>query len=131
MTAASVFAGKVLLYVEDDPVQSMETFTRLGLMGFGEILFASDLCQAEALVRDMSIDVAFLDVHLGMSTTLDIAMALAKSGTHVVFTSGYDRDELGDRLGDFPFLKKPFSTGELSIALEDARVDQHGSLAAE
>lgn len=82
-------------------------------------------------MRDYEIDVALLDVHLGMATTTDLALALSDQGTHIVFTSSYTRDELGDRLGDFPFLPKPFTFGELYQALENAVEDWPGSLAAE
>ena len=131
MTARGVFDGKSLLYVEDDPILAKETVARLGLMGFGDIRIACDLCQVEALVKDFRFDIALLDVHLGMSTTIDIAAQLAETGAHIVFTSGYDRSELGDRLGDFAFLAKPYTFGQLSVALENAGEEQIGSLAAE
>ena len=131
MTTRGVFDGKSLLYVEDDPILVKETFARLDLMGFAEISVANDLCEVASLVRDFRFDVALLDVHLGMSTTIDIAAQLAETGAHIVFTSGYDRSELGDRLGDYPFLAKPYTFGQLSVALENAGEEQMGSLAAE
>lgn len=125
------FGAAILLYAEDDPIQARETVSRLNTFGFLNVLVARDLCEAEELVSDAHIDIALLDVHLGMATTIDLALELAESGAHIIFTSSYSRDELGDRLGDFAFLPKPFSLGQLSRSLEDAIDEWPGSLAAE
>lgn len=131
MSGRGIFGDKTIIYVEDDPLIAEHTLTRLRAMGFARLLFASDLCQAEELMRAQNIDIALLDVHIGPVNTLDLANALAERGAHIVFTSGYTRDELGDRLGDFAFVQKPYSIGALSIALEASINDTPGSLAAE
>lgn len=120
-----------LFYAEDDPILARETLSRLQKLGFPRVLHAKDLCEAEELTHTSIPDIALLDVHLGMATTIDLAIWLAESGTHIVFTSSYSREELGDRLGDFAFLPKPFTETELSNALKDAAEDRLGRLAAE
>lgn len=131
MKPQSTLENATLLYAEDDAILARDTLSRLHAIGFSRILFARDLCEAEELARQDKIDVALLDVHLGMATTTDLALTLAEDGTHIVFTSSYTRDELGDRLEEFAFLPKPFTLRELSEALEDAIADWPGSLAAE
>ena len=131
MKQKSILEQATLLYAEDDPVLARDTLERLNTLGFTDVLMARDLCEIEELARDAVIDIALLDVHLGMASTTDVAPWLAERGAHIVFTSNYSRDELGDRLGEFAFLPKPFTLGQLSQALEDAAKEWPGSLAAE
>lgn len=131
MNSENYFKNATLLYAEDDPIQAKETVSRLNTLGFSRVLVARDLCEVEELMRDTEVQIALLDVHLGMATTIDVALQLAESGAHIVFTSSYSRDELGDRIGEFAFLPKPFTLSELSEALEDSIDEWPGSLAAE
>lgn len=131
MTRGTAFEGKTILYVEDDPLLARETIEHLNSLVFHEILVASDLREAVDAMKGKAIDIAFMDVHVGAATTIDLAPDLAAKGTTIVFTSGYSREELGDRLGEFAFLPKPYSRTQLLIALDETLSDQSGNLAAE
>jgi two-component SAPR family response regulator len=100
-------------------------------MAFGTVLVASNSREAEDVMKNKAIDIAFLDAHVSAATAIDLAPELAAKGICIVFTSGYSRDELGDRLDEFAFLPKPYSFAQLVTALDETLSDQSGNLAAE
>ena len=131
MVRSRAFEGKTILYVEDDPLLARVTIAYLNSLAFGKVVVASDMREADEAMRSTEIDIAFLDVHLGAATTIDLAADLTAKGISIVFTSGYNREELGDRLHDFASLPKPYSLAQLIKALDATLSDQAGNLAAE
>lgn len=126
-----IFAEKTILYVEDNPVLANFTSDCLYTIGFGAVVVASNLCQADAVASGRKIDVALLDVHLGPVNTLDLARSLSAAGTRIVFTSGYTREEFGEKLGDFAFVAKPYTLEKLSVAIAETLAKPPGNLVAE
>ncbi len=118
MTSSSIFSDLSIVYVEDEIIVAIEIAEQLRDLGFREVKTAHTLRAAEALVKDMTPDVALLDVNLGNGErSTDLGLMLQERGVVVVFASGYNKSELGARLQSFDFLEKPIAPAEIVAAL--------------
>lgn len=115
-----MFSDLSVLHVEDEIIVAIETASVLADLGFGSVRVAHTLRSAEGLVLAERFDVALLDVNLGNGErTIELGTALRERGTHVVFASGYNKCELGERLQSFDFIEKPLSRSDIEDVLHD------------
>jgi two-component sensor histidine kinase len=115
-TPAHKFAGRRILLVEDEPLVAMmmaEIITRLGadvLGPFGTV--------REALDADVGgLDAALLDVNVAGELIYPLAERLARSGTPMVFLTGYDSKSIDERFLLSDILTKPIDEAELASCL--------------
>jgi CheY-like chemotaxis protein len=112
----SLFSGRRLLLVEDEPIVAWllkDMLVDLGLVVVGP---AASINQALATIEAESIDVAMLDVNLKGQMSYPIADVLVARGVPFVFSTGYDIDRL---LADYRTVpaQKPFHRADLADTL--------------
>jgi DNA-binding NtrC family response regulator len=88
---------------------------------------ASRFDDAMGKAKELSFDVAVLDVDLNGRRTFPIAEALLSRGTPFVFATGYGTTSLPAKLQAVPILEKPFEQADLEIALRAALFPDIGS----
>lgn len=117
MTSSTIFSDLSVLYVEDEIIVAIEIAEQLKELGFAEVRVAHTLRAAETLVAEKTPDVALLDVNLGNGErSTELGIDLRSRGVIVVFASGYNKNELSDRLQSFEFLEKPIGHHEIKGA---------------
>lgn len=113
----SVFDGKRILVVEDEPLVAMVLEDALEDLGCVVVGPAFNLREAEVLVREAPVDGAILDVNLGDCTSDPIAARLQAQCVPFVVASGYDdRDPLP---GACATLRKPYRPADVKTALAE------------
>ncbi len=121
MTSSTIFSELSIIYVEDEVIVAIEIAEQLRELGFKAVHTAHTLRAAEALLRNEQPDVALLDVNLGNGErTTELGIRLRQAGTKVVFASGYNKNELSERLQSFDFIEKPLGRVEIADALKVA-----------
>lgn len=110
MTKTNSFKGLSILYLEDEPLISLDTSEFLSEMGFGNIVTVFKLHSAEMAVSETKFDFALLDINVDKGqTSFELGERLAKTGVPVMFASGNsnDADDLISR--GYRFIDKPFN----------------------
>ena len=121
MTSSTIFSELSIIYVEDEIIVAIEIAEQLRELGFKAVHTAHTLRAAEALLSDEQPDVALLDVNLGNGErTTELGIRLRQAGTKVVFASGYNKNELSERLQSFDFIEKPLGREDIADALKTA-----------
>jgi DNA-binding NtrC family response regulator len=110
-----------LLYVEDEPLISLDAMSALEKCGFKEIVCAYTLKSARTHVEKRYFDCAILDISLerGLSS-LELGMHLSQKGTKVIIASGNrtDKEEL-EAYGFLDFFIKPYKIEEVIEKIEE------------
>ncbi len=110
-----------LLYVEDEVIVALDVSDGLQSdLGF-DVHMAHNLSKAQDLVDQYDFEFALLDMNLGNGeTSLVLGLKLAKLGTHVVFASGYNRNEIM-QIESFQLIEKPFQLSDIASAFSAER----------
>src|SRR5689334_12522959 len=108
-----VLQGKRVLIIEDDPLLLMSLEDMLAELGCTVAGSAMALTPALALARELSIDLAVLDVNLAGELVTPAAEVLASRGIPFVFATGYDLG-IVPALQDRPLLRKPYTRNQLA-----------------
>ncbi|SHF68449.1 Response regulator receiver domain-containing protein [Loktanella atrilutea] len=110
-----------LLYVEDEVIVALDVSDGLEHeLGF-EVEMAHNLRTAMEKCDRMSFEYALLDMNLGNGeNSLALGLRLAQKGTHVVFASGYNRNEIAE-IESFQLIEKPFQLSDISAAFAAER----------
>lgn len=106
-----------LILVEDEPLLAMmlgESVQELGWIVEGTARTEAD---AFAVLGKCHPELALLDIHLGLTTSLAIASACRDRHIPVVFMTGYTARDVPSQCGNAPILSKPFSSDELERAI--------------
>jgi DNA-binding response OmpR family regulator len=117
-------AGHTVLVVDDDDSLRMLCRVNLELEGY-RVLEAATVERAGELLRDESVDVVLLDVHVGSGDGFSVLGEL--SGERVaLFTGSYEVDEQRSAQVD-AVLRKPFKLTDLSetvgrLAVSESRL---------
>lgn len=106
--------------VEDECLVLVELGLVLEDLGYKVVGSASDLDRGLALARELSFDVAVLDVNLSGRSSVPIADVLLERGIPFVFSSGYTRALLPGRHADRLLVPKPAGPDVLREALQHA-----------
>lgn len=112
------FPGRRIVLVEDEPLVALMMSQLISDLG-AEVLgpFGS---LREALAADMSaVDAAVLDVNLAGELIYPLAERLERSGTPMVFLTGYDAKSVDSRFSSGSVLTKPIDEVELANCLAD------------
>jgi len=116
-----VLADRTVLLVEDNMIIALDSEDALNALGAHQVLTASSIARAMALVADAKIDFAVLDFNLGFETSLPVADVLREKAIPFVFATGYgDGLDLPERYGGVPLVKKPFNKDTLGTAIAAA-----------
>ena len=115
--ASQSLDGLRVLIVEDEPLVAMliEEFVRE--IGCEVACLASRIAKAIKGLETVSIDAAVLDLNVAGASTLELAEMLDQRGIPFVFASGYGAQGVDLRWRARPVLQKPFTAGELRVAL--------------
>jgi CheY-like chemotaxis protein len=111
--------GLRVLVVEDEPMLSLALQDMLADLGCVVAGTAARLEQALRLARELTFDIAMLDIDLGGKRVDPVAAAVCARRLPVVFVTGYGEDGAPrDLLG--PVLEKPYEAADLQRALGQA-----------
>jgi CheY-like chemotaxis protein len=116
--------GARVLVVEDEPMVSLALQDTLADFGSEVVGAAARLQPALDLARDLSFDVAVLDIDLGGTRIDPVAEAIAARGLPIVFVTGYGQDAAPRRVPG-PVLEKPYEAATLQRALRTASATLH------
>lgn len=116
MNHCSIPSKSRLLYVEDEVIVALDVSDGLSReLGF-EVHMAHNLSTAMSKCAQLSFDFALLDMNLGNGeNSLALGLMLAERGTHVVFASGYNRNEIA-KIDAFQLIEKPFQLSDIAAA---------------
>ena len=125
MIQSSTHSKPKILYVEDEVIVALDVADGLATkLGF-EVSVAHNLTSAYAHLEKTTFDFALLDMNLGHGErSTKLGHELAERGTHVVFASGYNRNEV-DEIAQFKLIEKPFYIEDVRRAFEEK--DSHQS----
>ncbi|MGK6312317.1 response regulator [Neorhizobium sp. DT-125] len=112
-----MFAGKRILIVEDEYFLADETRRRLDQFGATVIGPAAHVEEALALIKQVEIDAAILDVHLGDQFVFPVAEELDRLDIPFVFATGYDPAFIPKKFTGFAFCEKPAELENIALAL--------------
>lgn len=118
--SSNVFSQLSLLYVEDEPLISLDAMSALEKCGFCELACAYTLKSAVAESSQRIFDCAILDIRLdrGMSS-ISLGKSLVKQGTMVILASGNGLDKAALKEDGFHyFYTKPYNIREIIECIE-------------
>lgn len=106
------------LVVDDEALVAMLLEDMLADLGHEVVATAGSSQQASKLVRELSIDMAILDVNLNGEETYPIASLLMSRSIPFLFSTGYAASGLKEGWHNVPLLQKPFQTDDLAMAID-------------
>jgi len=102
-----------ILIVEDEPFIALALEETLQDLDFEIAASISRVHDALAFLKSERIDIALLDVNIGVNKIDPVADALAALDCPFVFTTGYGRSGLPVAHAHRPVLEKPFRVNDL------------------
>lgn len=114
------FSKLSLLYVEDEPLISLDAMNALEKCGFGRLHCAYTLKSATEIAHSLHFDCAIMDIHLdrGLSS-IDLAQSLVDKGTLIILASGNGMDKAKlEQLGFEHFFIKPYDIKNIIAHIE-------------
>jgi len=114
-----------VLIVEDEPLIALALEEALSEFGFSVAGNMSKIPEALEFLAREHVDVALLDVNLGIQKIDPVADILAERQCPFVFTTGYDRSGLPQAHAHRTVIEKPFHTEELVGAMR-AELESRG-----
>ncbi len=110
-------SGPRILIVEDEPFIALALEETLQDLGFKIAASISHVADALAFLKREHVDIALLDVNIGINKIDPVADLLAALGRPFVFTTGYGRSGLPAAHATRPVLEKPFHVDDLVGAI--------------
>lgn len=108
-----------ILIVEDEPLIALMLTDMLSELGFTVAATVTQVPEALAILDEISIDAALLDVNLGTQKIDPVADVLAARGTPFVFTTGYGNAGVPAGHVGRAILQKPFHIDDLAAILRN------------
>src|ERR1044071_2855181 len=116
--ASAELHGRRILIVEDDCVTAMDLAETLSAAGAQVVGPAGTIEGAfELLHHRPQLDIALLDIEVEGSFVFDIADELMKREVPIVFTTGYERNEIPSRFQGARHCEKPVGIAAIARAL--------------
>lgn len=106
-----------ILIVEDEPLIALMLTDMLAELGFEVAASVTQVGDALAVLSDTRIDIALLDVNIGVQKIDPVADLLAVRGTPFIFTTGYGNAGVPSNYADRAILQKPFHIEDLAAVL--------------
>jgi CheY-like chemotaxis protein len=113
----SLFAGKRVLVVEDEPIVAMAIEDMLLDLGCVVVGPAAHLSQAHALAEGETLDAAVLDININSGRTYAVAETLRRRGVPYAFATGYGADGIEQGGEGVPVLQKPYRQEQVEAML--------------
>ena len=109
-----------VLIVEDEAILAMELENMLEDAGYVTVGWATCLREAEELMRDVSADLAFVDVHLSDGITgIEVAdLFRRRNGANVVFMTANPKLLPEDFAGAVGVIAKPYTSSGVMAVLD-------------
>ncbi|MEJ0051989.1 MAG: response regulator [Methylovirgula sp.] len=107
-----------ILVVEDEPFIAMLLEDMLDELGFTITASFPQVAEAEKYLAGADVDIALLDVNVGMEKIDPVADLLAARGCPFIFTTGYGQKGVPENHAGRPVLQKPFKIDDLANALQ-------------
>jgi CheY-like chemotaxis protein len=114
---ASRLAGLTVMVVEDETIVSFLVEDMLTDLGCAQVLHASSVTAALALLRERRPDAAVLDVNLAGEFAYPVAEVLDADRVPFIFATGYGRSGIPAHWAPRPVIQKPFDGATLAAAL--------------
>jgi putative addiction module CopG family antidote len=111
--SGTTVSGTRILIVEDDVMISLTLHDIATDLGCTVVGTATRIPQAVALLEDLRVDVAILDINLGGATADPIANAAVTRGVPIVFATGYGESGVPAHLQDWPVICKPYTAKDV------------------
>lgn len=115
----SVFQGKQVLVLEDEPIIAMLLDELIEAAG-GQAECLSTLAAVEAALDRATPDLAILDINIHNENSYAIAERLQRLGVPLIFASGYGSKGRPATMAHVPIVTKPYGLDELELALAEA-----------
>lgn len=115
----SVFKELSLLYVEDEPLISLDAMSVLEKCEFKLLECAYTLKSANLSASNTYFDCAILDIRLDKGlNSIDLGKKLASEGTMVILASGNasDKENL-EKMGFSKFYTKPYDINQITLEI--------------
>jgi CheY-like chemotaxis protein len=120
-TVPIALRGRSIFIVEDDCVTAMDLAETLSAAGAQVVGPAGTIANAfELLSRRPQLDIALLDIEVEGAFVFDLADELVKRAVPIVFTTGYERNEIPARFHGARHCEKPVGIAAIAHALSDA-----------
>jgi DNA-binding response OmpR family regulator len=97
-----------ILIVEDEPLIALMLADMLGELEFEVAANVAQVADALAVLAEMTVDIALLDVNIGTQKIDPVADLLAARGTPFIFTTGYGNAGVPANYAGRAILQKPF-----------------------
>ena len=109
-----------ILIVEDDPFIAMDIETAVSEeLTHAEFVMVASVADARA-AAEQPISCALLDIDVVGGKTFGVAECLLARGTPFAFVSGSSPSDVPQALRAVPFMRKPFSTREITGFVQEA-----------
>jgi two-component SAPR family response regulator len=102
-----------ILIVEDEPFIALALEETLEELGFEIVASISHIADALAFLKREKVDIALLDVNIGLNKIDPVADALVALNCPFIFTTGYGRSGLPAAHAHRAVLEKPFRADDL------------------
>jgi CheY-like chemotaxis protein len=111
-----------VLIVEDDPFIAMDIESAVSeeLGPLAQLIVVESVADAHHAATSTALSCALLDIDVVGGKTFDVAARLLEDGTPFAFVSGSAPSDVPKPLQEVRFLRKPFSTHEITRFVSDA-----------
>lgn len=109
-----------VLFLEDDAIIAFRHEATLAAMGFGDVVVAGSLEQAQKAIDEAPIDLAVLDLNIRGLSSLEIGRSIERQGGKAILATGSNPDQCAQSAFSGPVLAKPYDAEELRSAIETA-----------
>ena len=117
-TQNSSLDGLSGLIVEDNMIISLDAEQLMLDHGMRTVFIAASVGDAQTIIDSEVVDIALLDVNLGMETSFALVPRLNERNIPYVFVTGYgEKVELPAEAGSAQAIRKPFASDDLLAAL--------------
>ena len=114
----ALLAGRTVLLLEDNMIVALEAEDTLFELGAKAVWAASTLREADAIFASEPIDLAMLDINIGLDTSIELAARLTAQGVPFIFASGYGEDvRLAEGQAAVPIVRKPYDGEHIRRAM--------------
>jgi len=114
----TLLAGRTVLLLEDNMIVALEAEDTLFELGAKAVWAASTLREADAIFAREPIDLAMLDINIGLETSIELAARLTARGVPFIFASGYGDDvRLAEGQVAVPIVRKPYDGEHIRRAM--------------